>query len=76
MATITVRTDSEVERALEALMADGRSRSAVIREAIIDAYHHRVAGQLRIEAEALAHDPDDRAEMRAVQADLESLRAW
>jgi hypothetical protein len=31
---------------------------------------------LRAEAEALASDPDDRAEMRAVQLDMESLCAW
>jgi len=76
MTTITVRADSEVERALAELTSDGRSQSAVIREAILAAWIARRSARLRAEAEDLAADPEDRAEMRAVQADLESLRAW
>jgi predicted transcriptional regulator len=76
MATITVRVDDEAERALAELTSEGRSQSAVIREAIIAAWVTRRRARLRAEAEALASDPDDVAEMRAVQADLESLRAW
>ncbi len=76
MTTITVRADSEVERALAELTSDGKSQSAAIREAIIAAYRVHRAARLRAEAEALANDPDDRAEIRAVQADMESLRAW
>jgi len=76
MSTITVRTDEEVERALTALTEDGRSRSAAIRDAILLAYRARQAAQLRAEAAALAADSDDRAQMRRVQADMESLRAW
>ena len=40
------------------------------------AWRQRQAEQLRAEAEALAADPDDRAEAKAVLADMESLRAW
>ena len=76
MTTITVRADSELERAIAALTADGRSRSAVIREAVLAHYHAVLGARVRAEAEALANDPTDRAEIRAVQAELESLRAW
>ncbi|MQA85808.1 MAG: hypothetical protein GEV03_14605 [Streptosporangiales bacterium] len=76
MTTITVRADSEVEQALAELTADGRSQSAAVREAILFAHRAHRAERLRAEAEAIAADPEDRAEMRAVQADMESLRAW
>jgi Arc/MetJ-type ribon-helix-helix transcriptional regulator len=76
MGTITVRTDEEVERALTALTENGRSQSAAIRDAILAAYRAQQAAHLRAEAAALAADSDDRAEMRRVQADMESLRAW
>ena len=76
MATITFRTDPEVDAALSALVGDGRDRSRAIREAIIEAARPARAAPLRGEADALAADPADRAEARAVLEDLESLRAW
>jgi len=76
MGTITFRPDAETERALEALTADGRSVSAAIREAVLAAAKTAALEQLRAEALALAADPDDVAEARAVLADLEPLRAW
>jgi hypothetical protein len=76
MATITFRTDAEVDAALAALAADGRDRSSVIREAILTTWRVRQAARLRAEAEALAADEDDVREVRAVQKDMESLRAW
>ena len=99
MATITFRTDPEVDAALSALVGDGRDRSRAIREAIIEAARWARGGRarpgpggrgwatrggprgggaprLRAEADALAADPADRAEARAVLEDLESLRAW
>jgi predicted transcriptional regulator len=75
-STITVRADEEITRALEELGAGTRNRSAVIREAIISAAREHRRNRLREEAEQLAADPDDAAEMRAVQSDMESLRAW
>jgi hypothetical protein len=36
----------------------------------------RRAERLRAQAEELANDPDDLAEMRRVQADMAALRAW
>lgn len=35
--TITIRTDSETEHALDVLTRDGSSRSAVIRQAVLEA---------------------------------------
>ncbi|WP_433464528.1 hypothetical protein [Spirillospora sp. CA-128828] len=76
MSTITIRADEQTERALEELTADGADRSAAIREAIQEAAERRRAAKLRAEAEALAADPDDRAEAANVLRDMESLRAW
>lgn len=76
MSTITVRTDEEVEAALDALTADGSSRSEAVRAAVLDAARARTRADLEREARMLADDPDDLAEVRAVQADLEPLRAW
>lgn len=76
MATITFRTDDDIDRALADLTAGDRDRSQVIRDAIIAAWQTRRAERIRAEAEALAADPDDRAEARAVLADMEPLRAW
>lgn len=74
MAVITVRTDDAVEQALTALTADGSSRSQAVRTAVLDAARARIRAQLEAEARALAEDPDDLAEARAVQTDLERLR--
>ncbi|GAA1156548.1 hypothetical protein GCM10009606_38240 [Nocardioides aquiterrae] len=76
MATITFRTDPEVDAALSALVEGGRDRSRAIREAILEAARRERAARLRAEAEALAADEGDRAEARAVLEDMESLRAW
>ncbi len=76
MATITFRTDPEVDAALAELVGEGRDRSRAIREAIIEAARAERGARLRAEAEALAHDDADREEARAVLEDMESLRAW
>jgi Arc/MetJ-type ribon-helix-helix transcriptional regulator len=39
--TITVRTDEETDHALDVLTHDGSSRSAAIREAVLDAARRR-----------------------------------
>jgi Arc/MetJ-type ribon-helix-helix transcriptional regulator len=76
MSVITFRADAEVDHALADLTSGERDRSQVIREAILAAWQARRDERLRAEAEAVAADPDDRAEARAVLADMESLRAW
>jgi hypothetical protein len=76
MTTITFRTDADVDRALEALTAGGRDRSQAVREAILIAWRLEESERLEAEARELADDADDRAEARAVRADMESMRAW
>ena len=76
MSVITFRADDEVDHALAELSGGERDRSQVIRDAILAAWRARRDEQLRAEAEAIAADPDDQAEARAVLADMESLRAW
>jgi hypothetical protein len=76
MATITFRTDEQVDQALASLEAGDGDRSQVIRDAILTAWRLREAELLRAESQKLADDPDDRAEARAVLADMETLRAW
>lgn len=76
MATITFRTDSDVDRALRELGSEEGDRSQVIRDAILFAWRQRQDERLRSEALALAADPDDRAEARAVLSEMDDLRAW
>jgi predicted transcriptional regulator len=75
-STFTVRVDEQTAQELATLAERGRSRNAVISEAIHAAYRQLVLDQVRRETAALAEDPDDLAEIRRVQADLEDLRAW
>jgi Arc/MetJ-type ribon-helix-helix transcriptional regulator len=75
MATLTIRIDSEVERALAALVGQGRSRSEVVREAILEAERSQRRARLRAEAERLMSDPDDIAESQALAAEMDALRA-
>jgi hypothetical protein len=76
MGTLTIRTDSEVERALAELTSDGRSRSEAARAAILDAERARRRELMRAEAEDLRNDPDDVAAARAMAAEMDALRAW
>lgn len=76
MTTLTIRIDSEVERALASLTSEGQSRSEVARRAILDADRARRRALLRAEAEELRNDPDDAAASRAMAAELDALRAW
>jgi predicted transcriptional regulator len=51
VGTITIRTDDETEHALEVLTHDGRSRSAAIRQAVLEAADRRErAAEMRREA--------------------------
>lgn len=75
MKTLTIRTDSDVERALAALTQDGRSRSEATRAAILDAERAQRRARMRVEAEALRDDPDDVAASRELAAEMDALRA-
>jgi Arc/MetJ-type ribon-helix-helix transcriptional regulator len=73
---ISVRLDEEALDALRRLEATGLSRSESIRTALIEcASLRRRRSAVRAEAKALEADPADRAEMRAVAALMEELRA-
>lgn len=76
MGTLTIRTDSEVERALAALTSEGQSRSEAARAAILDAERARRRERMRAEAEELRNDPDDVAAARELAAEMDALRAW
>ncbi|PIB79347.1 hypothetical protein CQY23_08760 [Mycobacterium celatum] len=76
MGTLTIRTDPEVERALEALTSEGQSRSEAARAAILEAERARRRARLRAEAEELRNDPDDVAAARKLAAEMDAIRAW
>lgn len=76
MATLTIRTDDQVEHALAELTSDGRSRSDAAREAILAAERAHRRARLRAEAEALRNDPEDVAASRALAAEMDAIRAW
>lgn len=76
VSTLTIRTDAEVERALQALMEDGRSRSDAARAAILEAERAQRRTRLRAEAEELRNDPEDVAASRELAAEMDELRAW
>ena len=74
--TITFRPDDDAARALKVLTRDGTPVSAAVRAALIDAARHKSQSALRAEAESLAADEQDRAEVAQVLRDMETLRAW
>jgi Arc/MetJ-type ribon-helix-helix transcriptional regulator len=76
VGTLTIRTDAEVERALEALTSEGRSRSEVIRAAILLAAREARRERMRAEADALRNDPDDVVKSRDLAAEMDEIRAW
>jgi hypothetical protein len=76
MSTLTVRTDSTVDEAIGELTADGTSTSDAVRQAILETARRHYYDRMRAQAEVIAADPDDLAEVRAVRAEMEDLSAW
>lgn len=76
MGTLTIRTDPEVEQALEALTDEGQSRSEAVRAAILEADRSRRRARLRAEAELLRNDPEDVAAAKELAAQMDAIRAW
>jgi len=76
MSTLTIRTDTETERALEALTREGLSRSEAARMAILEAERTHRRARLRAEAESLRNDPEDVAASRELAAEMDAIRAW
>lgn len=67
MATLTVRTDEAMEKALQALSAQKGSRTDAVRYALLRTYREMLVEQAQADAERLKDDPDDQAEMLAIQ---------
>lgn len=67
MSTLNVRTDPAMESALQALSAQKGSRTEAVRYALLRTYRETVVEQAAEDAERLANDPDDQAEMLAIQ---------
>lgn len=76
MATLTVRTDEQTDRALRDLTADGTSQSEVIRRAIYQAWRERQYARMEEESKLLAEDAQEQAELRAIREDMDAVRAW
>ncbi|PRY61059.1 hypothetical protein [Glycomyces artemisiae] len=67
MSMLNVRTDEAMEKAIAALTESGRTRSEAVRYALLHTYRDELIKQAQADAERLANDPDDRAEMLAIQ---------
>jgi hypothetical protein len=76
MPTITFRTDPDSDDALAELTRYGQSKTAAIKAALVLAARAQRQDRLRAEAAALAADPEDLAEIRAVRQEMDALRAW
>ncbi|KAF0956768.1 MULTISPECIES: hypothetical protein [Rhodococcus] len=78
MSTISVRLDAQEQKALEFLtahVAEASTQSDVVRAAIRSYAKEVGKRQLREEADRLASDSADLAEMQSVLADAEAARA-
>jgi len=73
--TISFRADEQTMAELRQLAGDS-SLSDAIRELIHAQYAARLYAQAARDAERLRKDPDDRAEVRAVNEELDEISAW
>ena len=67
MGTLTVRTDDDMEKALAALVEKSGSRSTAVRYAVLRTYRELLLEEAEQDSARLAEDPDDQAEMLAIQ---------
>ncbi|WP_405880775.1 hypothetical protein OG762_20615 [Streptomyces sp. NBC_01136] len=67
MGTLNVRTDDAMETAIRTLAEEFGSRTEAVRYALLRTYKERLIEQAKADAERLAADPDDQAEMLAIQ---------
>jgi Arc/MetJ-type ribon-helix-helix transcriptional regulator len=73
---VRARLDESSERALAALMREGRNESEAVRAALVEAGQRRARrSALAVEVQRLADDPADTAERRAVMADMDAVSA-
>lgn len=73
--TISFRPDERTTRELRALTR-GRQTSEVLRELIHKSYLEDVYAQAIADAERLRGDAQDRAELAAIAAEMDDIRAW
>lgn len=74
--TVQARLDARAEDDLAVLRDEGHTDSDAIRVALREAAERRRRkSALRLEAEAAASDPEDRAEARRVRAEMDALAA-
>jgi Arc/MetJ-type ribon-helix-helix transcriptional regulator len=64
---ISVRLDTDAQRALEFLMRDGASQSDAIRSALNSAARADRHAQVEADAKRIANDPVDRAVIAEIQ---------
>ncbi len=76
MTTFSIRRDAELDQALLELMSDGRSQTAAVRSAVLEAARQRRLERQRSQAAECAADAKDLAEARAVMEEMESLSVW
>ncbi|MBG6139843.1 hypothetical protein [Longispora fulva] len=76
MSTFSIRRDAELDQALAELMSDGLNQTAAVRAAVLAAAQQHRRERQRRQAEQVAADEADRAESRAVLAEMESLGDW
>jgi hypothetical protein len=76
MTVLTIELDPQMEAALADLTVAGDSPETAIRLAVLTAWRLHRDELIRAQAEAIAADPDDQAEIRAIQRELGELRAW
>lgn len=67
MGTLNVRTDEAMETAIRALAGKERSRSETVRYALLRTYKEEQLAQAEADSERLRADPDDQAEMLAIE---------
>jgi Arc/MetJ-type ribon-helix-helix transcriptional regulator len=75
-SVLSLRTDPEVDSALELLGADYGNRSDTLKAAILALAAQKRSQQLRAESAAAINDPADLAESRKVMEIMDDLRAW
>ncbi|MCL1800548.1 MAG: ribbon-helix-helix protein, CopG family [Promicromonosporaceae bacterium] len=74
---LAVRLDDSASTALLNLEArTGKSRSVIVREALIDHDRRAILSQMRRESAALAADSKDLAESQLVLEEMRARRAW
>ena len=73
--TISFRPDERTIKELRELTR-GRNTSEVLRELIHKSYLEDIYARAVADAERLVNDPEDRAELAAIAAEMDEIRAW